>query len=498
MAIGENIKLTGPYDSMREYLSALEAKGWLLKIKEVDQDKYEGTAFVYRMLDKMDTSSTPAIMFENIKLNGNMMEGPVFSNIYSRWEYAAMFFGVENVTEDESDMYRAVRNRLVSKIEKNNGQWPRIKPVVTDKKDVPCKEVIMKGDDVDILKFPFFKNNPGDVSQYINTGAVFMEDPELGRNVGTYRLQVKGKDKIGMNTEAGQHGWQFIMRAKRRGERSIPAAVALGTDPIVFSVSSTKVADLGQDELEFAGGLKGKPVELVKCETSNILVPAEAEIIIEGDIIIEEEDEGPYGEMYGYMGLQHKNFYMNIKAVTHKKKPWIINDFTGVTHNTNMIPWQINTYIQLKKALPYVVDMYGIREAIGITILSIDKRFPGQGISAGQVFLGMSTSKVAIVVDKDIDVTNLPRVLNAVATRWQPHPASLIINQAFSMGVDPSMKQRGISSKIVIDATRQLPLEGGPSSWPPVSRVLLEEKAPESFSLVDGKWQEYWKNWGKK
>jgi len=324
-----------------------------------------------------------------------------------------------------------------------------------------------------------------------------MEDPQLGRNVGTYRLQVKGKNKIGMNTEPGQHGWQFIMKAVRQGQKSIPAAIALGVEPVIYSMASTKVADMGEDELEYAGGVKGKPVELVKCETSSLMVPAEAEMIIEGDVIAEMEEEGPYGEMYGYMGKKHETYYMNVKAITHKKNPWTFNNFTGVTYTSHMLPWQVGNYIKLKQVIPYMTDLYSPMEAIGISILSISKRFPGMGITAGQIALGVGTSKIIIVVDDDVDVTNITEVLHAVSTRWQPHPASLIIPQAFNMGLDPSMKQRGISSKIVIDATRQLPIEGGPAQWPLISKVQLEKMVPESFKLVDEKWDEYWKNSGK-
>ena len=127
--------------------------------------------------------------------------------------------------------------------------------------------------------------------------------------------------------------------------------------------------------------------------------------------------------------------------------------------------------------------------------MSINKRFPGQGIAAGQIMQGAGTSKIGIIVDSDVDITNLSKVMHAVATRWQPYPAGLIIPQTFSMGVDPSMQKRGITSKIIIDATKQLPIEGGPESWPPVSRVVLEEKAPDSFKNVDEKWEQYWKNW---
>ncbi len=386
-------------------------------------------------------------------------------------------------------------DRLTSFVDET-GQWKKTGPVVVEKTKAPCKEVVLTGEDVDLYKFPWFRNNPGDASQYVNTGCVILEDPELGRNVGTYRCQVKGKKKIGVSTGWGQHGGVFITRAQKRGEKTKPAAIALGVDPIIFSMSSTKVARLGEDEFTFAGGLKGKPVELVKCESSNILVPAQAEMIIEGEIpIMDLEEEGPYGESYGYQGRKHRTWYMNVKAITHRKKPLFVNDFTGVTKRTHTVPWQISSYMRLKKMLPNLVDMYSPREASGITILSINKRFPGEAIAVGQLVAAAPTDKVIIVVDKDIDVTNMSQVLHAIATRWQPHPATIIIPQTRGNPLEPSAPVRGLTSKIIIDATQQLPQEGGPKSWPPVSRVLLNEMAPESFELVDKKWPEYWKGW---
>lgn len=213
----EKVELVGPFDNIRDYIAALEARGRLLKIKKVNQDKYEATAFVYRMLDKVGTNKSPALMFEKVKINGKWMEGPVYANLYCGWDTAAMMFGVKEINEDQGEMYRAVRDKLVEAVEDNGGKWKKIKPVVVDKSNAPCKEVIIKGDEVDIYKFPWLMNNPGDAGQYINTGAVFMEDPQLGRNVGTYRCQIKGKNKIGFNSERGQHGWRFIMRAKERG-----------------------------------------------------------------------------------------------------------------------------------------------------------------------------------------------------------------------------------------------------------------------------------------
>ncbi len=496
----EELKMTGPYDSLRDYIAAVEARGKLLRIKEIDQDKYESTALVYRMLDKMPSDQSPALLYEKVKINGKWVEGPVVANLFSGWDNAAMIFGVENITDDQGQMYRAVVDKLSTYLDEA-GQWKKIGPVVVDKSKAPCKEVILTGEEVDITKFAFLKSNPADVGRYVNTGAIFMEDPELGRNVGTYRCQIKGPKKIGINTERGQHGWRFVTRAKERGEKVMQAAVAYGTDPIIYAMSSTKLAGLGQDELDFAGGFRGKPVELVKCETSDLLVPAQAEMIIEGEIPTGEvEDEGPYGEMFGYLGMQHKNFYMNIKAITHRKKPIIYNSYTGVTKTTHMIPWQVGSYVKLKKMVPGLTGLYGPREAFGMLFVSINKRFPGEGVAVGQLVAGarfFGTSKIIVVVDKDVDVTNVSQVLHAVATRWQPYPASVIIPQTQGMQLDPSTPIRGVTSKIIIDATQQLPQEGGPKSWAPVSRTLLEEKAPDSFKLVDEKWADYWKDYKK-
>jgi UbiD family decarboxylase len=157
------------------------------------------------------------------------------------------------------------------------------------------------------------------------------------------------------------------------------------------------------------------------------------------------------------------------------------NDFTGMTKTTHMVPWQAGTFFKLKQVIPYLVDSYDPHEAIGMKVLGIDKRFPGQGMAAGQIAAASPTAKIIVVVDKDVDVMNITEVLHAVATRWQPHPATLIIPQSNTFMVDPSLPQRTITSKIIIDATRQLPLEGGPQSFPPLNRNLLKDNAPQSF-----------------
>jgi 4-hydroxy-3-polyprenylbenzoate decarboxylase len=203
--------------------------------------------------------------------------------------------------------------------------------------------------------------------------------------------------------------------------------------------------------------------------------------------------EGPYGEMYGYLGpRKEQNFFLRVTAVTHRAQPWFVNSFTGVTCDMPKGPQAAAEFRRYGKLIPNLVAINNPRGASGVVVVAIEKRLPGEGMVAGQyVAANPGSSKVVIVVDADINILDPLRVLHAVGARWQPGLASLIIPQTQLMMPDPSLARRMLSSKIVIDATRQLPEEGGPPVWPASTRTLLEEKAPTAFELVDSRWQEY-------
>lgn len=488
-----NIQMTGPFDSVRDYVAALEARGRLVRIEKMDQDKYEATAFAYKLIDKMGYYDAPAFLIENVKIDGQWIRGPVVGNLYGGWDTEAMAYGVEEITDDQNAMFRRTRDRLVALADRE-GKWPKIEPIIIAAADAPCKEVLLTGNDIDLLKFPFLQSNPGDAGRYINSASVFMQDANLGRNVATYRCQVKGKAKIGVNAEIGQHGYRFLMKARKNNNNAVQVALALGQDPIIFALSASKVTGLGEDELDVVGGLRGKPVELVKCETSDIMVPAHAEMIIEGEIPLEMEEEGPYGEVYGYMGLKKpKNFFMNVKAITHRRDPLFINSFAGVTKLVHSMPTEANDFMKYKRLVPSLVDFHAPAEITGLAIASIDKIRPGEGMVVGQLIAATRMfSKMIIVVDMDVDILNTTQILQAIGTRWQPDPASLLIPQTAGMPLDPSQPKRGLTSKMVIDATRQLPQEGGPDKWPPISRTVLEDSHPDAFELVEENWSKYW------
>lgn len=496
-AVAKPASLAPTFDSVRDYVSALDARGRLLRIDAMDQDQYEASAFGYRLIERFGPEFGPAFLIERVRLGGRWFDGPVIGNLYGRWIDEAVLFGVDPITDDVREMYHAVMDALGRRLDAG-GNWRRIPPVeVADPRSAPCKEVIVTGEAVDLERFAWLKNNPSDAGRYVNMGAVFIQDPKIGRNVGTYRCQVKGPRRMGVNANPNQHGGRILAAMRERGDKTAQVAVAVGVDPLTFCASSTKMANYLEDELEFAGGLRGKPLEVVKCEHSDIRVPAHTEIVIEGEVPLTEfEEEGPYGEMYGYLGPKKPaNFFMNITAITHRKNPWVLNSFTGLTADMPKAPQVASNFFRYKRLIPSLTAIGSPGSAHGVILAAIRKRFPGEGMSAGQyVAADPALNKVVIVVDDDVDIFDPAAVLNALSSRWQPS-ASVLLPRTQMMMPDPSRAIRGLSSKMIIDATRQWPGEGGPANWAPANRDLLIKGAPGAFELVDQRWAEYLKDW---
>ena len=479
---------TGPYDSLRDYMEAIETHGNVIRIEAIDQDAYELTGFMYKLIDKHGWLGAPSVIVESVKISGEWVQGPIVINQYGMAAHEAMAIGVPL---DDIEAGQHVQNyKKALKKMMDIGELSPIETKTIDQAAAPSKEVILKENEINILDFAFIQTNPGDNGRFINTGNLVTIDPETGRNVGTYRMQIKGPRKIGISPEKGQDGWKFLMNMKEKGEDVAQAAVVLGTDPIVFAMSSSKTARSGQDELEIAGGFKGKPVEVVKCENSDILVPANVEMIIEGEIPLNDlEKEGPFGEMYGYMGLPHEEqFYMNIKTITHRVNPMIVNQFTGVTRGYITTPGEAASLRGFSKFMPELRGFHIPIDHVGFLFLSIEKTKPHQAIELAEKFNFLPLGKIVIVVDEDVDIHNTKEVFQTVGARWQPYPGAKLIEDGPGFFLDPSAKTRGKSSRILIDATRQLPEENGPSPYPKLNKEHLVEHAPEIFALVEEKW----------
>jgi len=489
--------MVAPFDTFREYIAAIEARGLVRRFERLDQDAYEITAIMYRLIDEYGWYEAPAILAEEVKIDGKWVKGPVIANHQGHLDTEAIVFGLEPVPGDSRATYRKAMAYLEDMLV--DGAYPEIPPVEIAPERALCREVVLRGDEIDLTKFAFIQSNPADGGRYINTGSVFTQDPEIGINFGTYRCQLRGPRTIGINPEPNQTGWKMLMAAKARGEKSARVSIVVGQDPVVWMISGSRVAPRGfgqktlsADELAIAGGMRGKAVEVVRSQTNDLLVPAHAEMVIEGEVPLDQPmlPEGPFGEMYGYLGLKKdENFWMNVTAVTHRRDPWILNQFTGVTRGYVTGPTAVLFNNGFKRLVPGLIELHSPVEATGLTFVRIDKTRPGQGLEAGRKLANLvPIFKIVVVVDKDIDVLDHDAVYHAMGSRWQPHPATEIIKEARGMPLDPSSPNRPMSSKIVIDATRQWPEEGGPVIYPELNRTLLTEGAPGVFERVNRKY----------
>jgi 4-hydroxy-3-polyprenylbenzoate decarboxylase len=172
-----------PYDSMRDFVAELEKRNRFIRIKEIDQDIYESTALIYKMLERMGDKA-PGFLAERTKIGGKWFDTPVVGNIYNGYDTVALAFGVKDVTDVSIDMYHAAVDRIQTFLQPD-GRWKEIPPVEVKREKAPCKEVVLHGDDADVLKFPWIKNSPLDAAQYISAGSFVMQDPEIGKNLGT-------------------------------------------------------------------------------------------------------------------------------------------------------------------------------------------------------------------------------------------------------------------------------------------------------------------------
>ncbi len=483
---------TAPFDTFRDYIAAIEAQGLVLRVPRLDQDAYELTALMYRLIDEYGWYEAPCILVEEVKIDGKWIKGPVITNHQGHWYTEAIVFGVEPILNDGVGTYRKALAHLEGLLVK--GEFPTIPPVEVRRDKALCKQVVLRGADIDLTKFAFIKSNPADSRRYINTGSVFTSDPEMGTNFGTYRCELRGPRLLGVNPEPNQTGFKMLNAARDRGEKIAKVSIVIGQDPVIWIISGSRVANRRIkkpiDELAIAGGLRGKAEEVVRSETNHHMVPANAEMIIEGEIPLDKTlPEGPFGEMYQYLGAQKpENFFMNVTAVTHRKDPWILNMFTGVTRGYAAGPTTVLFNNSLKRLVPSLIEVHSPVGSTGLTYVRIKKTKPGEGIEAGKKLAAIiPIYKIVIVVDEDIDVLDEKQVRMALGSRWQPYPASYILEAARGMPLDPSTVERYKSSKIVIDATKQWPEEGGPENYPELNRALLEKLAPESFDRVNAK-----------
>ena len=470
---------------LREFIEILEKRGSLRRIKTEVSAELEIT----EIIDRVVKSNGPALLFENVK--GHKV--PVFANAFGTMKRMCLALGVNDLDEI------GVRIQELLEFEAPSGIWEGIKmiPQVVELTSFapkyvnsgPCKEVILK-EGFSLDKFPVLKCWPDDGGRFITLPLVFTKNPKTGKqNMGMYRMQVYDGKTTGMHWHIHKHGARD--HADKQGR--IEVAVAIGADPAVVYSATAPLPD-NIDEIMFAGFLRKKNVEIVKCETVDLHVPANAEIILEGYVDTNEKrTEGPFGDHTGYYSLADEFPVFHITCITHRKDPIYHATVVGIPPMEDAYLGKATERIFLplmKAQLPEIVDINLPVEAVfhNLCIVSIKKRYPGHAKKVMFALWGMGQmmfAKTIIVLDNDVNVQDLGEVLWATTTRMDPAKDVTIIDRAPTDTLDHASYLPNLGSKMGIDATRKGPSEGFNREWPDTLKMDKGTKA-----RVDSIWKE--------
>jgi UbiD family decarboxylase len=398
--------------------------------QEVDP-AYELTAIVVKL--ERELKRRPVLLFEKVK--GTRF--PVLTNLHaSRSRLAA---AMRCAPDAMLKTYLAAMDKPIP---------PKV--VGTG----PVKDVVLTGDRIDLHDLPQIVHHEGDAGVYLTSAISFAKDPAGETwNCAYNRLMIKGRDTTSIHLTLGKHLWEFSKIAEARGE-ALPVAFAIGVHPAI-ALGSLAIGSIDEDERAIMGALLGEPLELVRCETSGVLAPAHAEMVIEAEILPgARTPEGPFGEFTGYSLGERDREVVKVKAITHRAGAWF-QDIT-VAHLDHMllstIPMEANLYRAVRAMVPSVK---AVRVPGPFTCyVSIEQRLPGQAKNAILAVLGADLyMKRVVVVDHDVDVFDDRQVNWALATRCQPDRDITVITHARGSDLDPSTKEDGYSAKWGVDAT---------------------------------------------
>jgi UbiD family decarboxylase len=442
-----------PYTDLREFLNKLESTGRLHRItKPVDKD-WEIAAVAKVAFETIPEPRRPALLFERVTgFNMPVVLGALGA---SRAIYC---MALECELKDLHQKWGDAERHPLAPVRALKG---------------PVQEKVFRDDQVNLLKLPIPTWTVGqDPAPYVTSGYVITTDPDSGiRNVGTYRVQLKGARKLGLFINYLQGGREHVEKNIKRG-RPTPVAIVIGAEPVTGLVSVTRLPQ-DVDEFAVAGALRGVPLELVRCVTSDLEVPAAAEIAIEGTIATELEEEGPFGEYTGYMGPRSMSYKVDIQCVTHREKPIFQAFSSQMPPSESSCIRSIGRESALQKhlvedlGLPVRdVHLFEASGAAAYLVISIKKSHPVQPRTAmfGAWSFAPQFGKLTVVVDDDIDIRD-PNLVNwALSFRVQPDKDAFIMSGTAAVQLDPSQARedvlqqdptRRVSSKIGIDATRK-------------------------------------------
>ena len=437
------------YKDLREYIDAADRLGELRRVNGADWDLEIGA-----ITEVAARAAQPKIvLFDNIK--GYPAGFRVIVNAVCSAMTTGLAFGLDP-TLSGMEMIKAWKKKL--------GSYHPLKPV--DVTNGPITEHVESGDKIDMLKFPTPRWHEDDGGRYIGTGClVILQDPEeQWTNFGTYRVCVYDRDTLGIWISPGKHGRLIREKYWSQG-KPCPVAITFGQDPVLAKVGSW-YEPWGVSEIEIAGWLRNEPVQVIRGEETGLPIPATAELAIEGYIMPpegESRSEGPFGEWTGYYASGARNEpVVKVKSVMYREDPIIFGMPPGISGKSVPLS-SANVWLALEKA--GVTDVLGVWEYTirYLTVISIKQKYGGHAKRAAMALLGSTYGyhrRFVIIVDDDIDPSNIDDVLWALSTRCDPATAINVITEAWSTPLDPRIPpdaraQRNFTNSVaVINACR--------------------------------------------
>lgn len=476
------------YTDLRDFVRALDKAGELKRIPFEVDPHLEITEFA----DRSVKTGGPALLFEKPKGSS----APLLINAFASTKRMQIALEVEDVSQIAGRIAEFLQMRMPEGILNKLKMLPMLAEVGAFfpkiVKDGPCKEVIRR-ENFSLDEFPVLHCWPDDGGRYITLPMVFSRNPVTGkRNCGMYRMQIFDSRTTGMHWQTHKQGAEHYRRLLAEGKSSrMPVAVAIGCDPAtMYSAILPLPPDL--DEMMIAGFLRSKPVEMVKCETSDLEVPANAEIVLEGYVTLGElRREGPFGDHTGFYSLEDDYPVFHVECVTHRKDPIYATTIVGPPPMEDFYMGKAIERIFLplmRLQLPEVADMCMPAEGIfhNLMLVSIRKSYPGHARKVMHAIWGLGQAmftKCIVVVDDTVDVQNVSEVAWKALNNIDPERDIEFAHGPID-SLDHASRLINYGSKMGIDATKKWPTEGFTRPWPEVIKM-----SPEVVSRVDELWK---------
>ncbi|HVV48964.1 MAG TPA: menaquinone biosynthesis decarboxylase [Polyangia bacterium] len=461
------------WDDLAGFVRYLEQRGELRRVKQELDPVLEISALAQQAV----RAGGPALLCERVK--GSRF--PLLINTYATRRRMSWALGVPDLDEHARAILALVKSQPPAGLLDKVRMLPKLARVAaaTPKvvRNAPCQEVVES--EPDLGKLPVLTTWPGDGGPYVTLPMVITRDPDKGtRNVGCYRMQVYDARTTGMHWQLHKTGRRHMRRYKELGQQRMPVAVALGGDPVLPYAATAPLPD-GIDEFLFAGFLRRKPVEMVKCKTIDLEVPASADFVLEGYVDVDElRREGPFGDHTGYYSLADDYPVFHLTAVTRRESPIYATTVVGPPPQEDAWLGKATERLflpLLQMTFPEIVDMNLPVEGVfhNLCLVSIKKEYPHHARKICHSLWGMGQmmfAKCIVVVDDDVDVQNTGelvwRAMNNIDAKRDVFFAEGPIDV-----LDHASQAFGFGGKLGIDATRKWKDEGFTREWPEVLKM---------------------------